>query len=89
VVCKTGRQGHWFRIIIRYGKNYGGPISDGTPLERHMAAKTEGPLPGVEKQGFDVPYEAQRAAAERELEQTLAGPKSKPVKMFKPGGRKL
>jgi hypothetical protein len=54
-----------------------------------MAAKTEGPLPGGEKKGFDVPYKARRGAAECELEQTLAGPKSKPVKTFKPGGHKL
>jgi hypothetical protein len=52
-----------------------------------MAAKTEGPLPGIERKGLDVPYKARRGAAKRELEQTLAGPKPKPAKTVKPRDR--
>ena len=52
-----------------------------------MAAKTEGPLPGIEKKGLDAPYKARRGAAKRELEQTLAGPKSRPAKTVKPRDR--
>jgi hypothetical protein len=36
----------------------------------------EGPLQGYAARGLDVPYQAQRAAAEQELKSTLAGPKA-------------
>jgi len=39
-----------------------------------MAAKVEGPIQGVARQGFDAPYERQREVLREELESTLAGP---------------
>jgi hypothetical protein len=35
----------------------------------------QGPLQGCAARGFDLAYQAQRAAARVELESTLAGPK--------------
>lgn len=42
-----------------------------------MAAKVEGPIQGVAREGFDAPYERQRKALRKELESTLAGPKAR------------
>ena len=42
-----------------------------------MAAKVEGPIQGVAREGFDAPYERQREALREVLESTLAGPKGR------------